>query len=200
MRTGERLGERETLRAGESDLALGEGLLSLPLGSGSLSPSTSIAASSFTTSSTTVSAGSGSGDLDIFLHGVQQYVNSRSRAMMHQQTDNTDFTWSLACMMPFMSGPIDAGGEKSDEGRHRIARAASGHAHLCFGAFAMPTCLKRCCSLDCWRVMRFVLLPQQPDPLGACMCPPMCGGAPSTRSSVSSRHIYRPTPPITVVM
>lgn len=92
MRTGERLGERETLRAGESDLALGEGLLSLPLGSGSLSPSTSIASSSFTTSSTTMSAGSGSGDLDIFLHGVQQYVNCRSWAVMHQQADYSDST------------------------------------------------------------------------------------------------------------
>ena len=195
MRTGERLGERETLRAGESDLALGEGLLSLPLGSGSLSPSTSIASSSFTTSSTTMSAGSGSGDLDIFLHGIQQYANCRSRPVMHQQTDYTEVTWSLACTMPFMPGPNDASGEKSDEGRHHIAKAASGHAHLCFGVSAMPTCLKRYCSLDCWRVKRFVLLPQQPDPLGACMCPPMCGGPPFHQElCMKSAHVQTNAP------
>ena len=85
MCTGERLGERETLRAGETDLALGEGLLSLPLGSASLSPLSSLSSGSFTTSSTSMSAASGSGDLDIFLHGIQQYGISRSRAVMQQQ-------------------------------------------------------------------------------------------------------------------
>ena len=99
----------------------------------------------------------------------------------------------------FISGPNDRAVENYDEGRHHIAKAASGM--LTFASMR-PKCrlVSKCCSPDCWPVKESVLLPQQPDPLGACMCPPMCGGVPFHRELCIKLANLQTDAPITVKM